>query len=39
MLKYAQIGLTCETVAILVVVPTRSPICDLDSPAMPSMGE
>ena len=39
MLKYAQIGFTCEIVAILVVVPTRSPICDLASPAMPSIGE
>ena len=39
MLKYAQMGLTCETVVILVLVPTRSPICELDTPAMPSMGE
>src|SRR5271165_459888 len=39
MLKYAQIGLTWEIVVILVVVPTRSPICEFDMPAMPSIGE
>src|SRR5664279_3044239 len=38
-LKYAQIGCTWETVVILVLVPTRSPICELDTPAIPSMGE
>ncbi len=39
MLKFTQIGFTWETVVIFVVVPTRSPICDLASPAMPSIGE
>ena len=38
-LKYAQMGFTCDTVVILVAVPTRSPICEFDTPAMPSMGE
>ena len=32
-------GFTWETVAIFVLVPTRSPTCELDTPAMPSMGE
>ena len=38
-LKYAQMGLTWETVAIFVAVPTRSPIWELAHPAMPSIGE
>ena len=38
-LKYAQMGSIWETVVILVVVPTRSPICEVDTPAMPSTGE
>src|SRR5271154_240119 len=38
-LKYAQIGLTWETVVIFVDVPTRSPIWEFDTPAMPSIGE
>ena len=32
MLKFTQIGFTCEMVVILVVVPTRSPICELELP-------
>ena len=32
-------GLTWETVIIVVEVPTRLPTCELATPAMPSMGE
>ncbi len=38
MLKYAQMGSTWEIVVILVDVPTKSPTCEFELPATPSIG-